>query len=91
MIAAAKMPNLMPEGEVIDAEKDVKFRTWSVRAIDEGIEVLTGARAGDRTGDGALEVGTTHGPANVRLTQMAGTLRFHAGVPTPAPFGVFTD
>jgi predicted ATP-dependent protease len=37
-----------------------KFNIYSVKTIDEGIEVLTGKKAGQRRDDGTYEEGTVN-------------------------------
>jgi len=45
----------MLKNEVIKAVKEKKFHIYSVRTIDEGIEILTGVRAGKLKPDGTFE------------------------------------
>ena len=80
MIPGANVTNLMLKDEVIDAVKDGSFRIWAVKTIDEGIEVLTGVRAGERKADGMLEEGSVHFLADARLAKMAETLRQYVGL-----------
>ena len=46
MIPESNVQNLMLKEEVIDAVKAGHFSIYSVKTIDEGIEVLTGVKAG---------------------------------------------
>ncbi|MBQ7196718.1 MAG: AAA family ATPase [Synergistaceae bacterium] len=46
MIPDSNTRHLMLNSEVIQAVKDGKFSIWSVKNIDEGIEILTGFQAG---------------------------------------------
>ena len=46
MIPDSNVQNLMLKEEVVDAVKAGKFNIYSVKTIDEGIEVLTGTKAG---------------------------------------------
>ena len=46
MIPDSNVQNLMLKEEVVDAVKAGKFNVYSVKTIDEGIEVLTGTKAG---------------------------------------------
>ena len=48
MIPDSNVQNLMLKEEVVDAVKEGKFNVYSVKTIDEGIEVLTGTKAGER-------------------------------------------
>jgi lon-related putative ATP-dependent protease len=79
MIPAANVANLMLKDEVVDAVAHGDFHIWAVTTIDEGIEVLTGVRSGDRLADGTFEDGTIHDLADRRLTLMAETLRRYTG------------
>ena len=46
--------------EVINAVKEGKFTVFGVDTIDEGMEVLTGLKAGTLNEDGEYEVGTVN-------------------------------
>lgn len=46
LIPASNEKNLMLKEEVVDAVREGKFHIWSVRTIGEGIELLTGLKAG---------------------------------------------
>jgi predicted ATP-dependent protease len=46
MIPRQNVKHLMLDHEVVEAVKEGKFSIWAVGAIDEGIEILTGVRAG---------------------------------------------
>jgi predicted ATP-dependent protease len=60
---------------VLDAVKAGHFNIYSVKTIDEGIEVLTGAKAGQRREDGTFEEGTVNYLVNKALEQMADKLK----------------
>jgi predicted ATP-dependent protease len=80
MIPESNVQNLMLKEEVVDAVKEGKFHMYSVKTIDEGIEVLTGVKAGERLKDGTFEEGTVNYRVNERLKSMAEKLReFAAG------------
>uniref|UniRef100_A0A7V3VUA6 endopeptidase La n=1 Tax=candidate division WOR-3 bacterium TaxID=2052148 RepID=A0A7V3VUA6_UNCW3 len=49
IIPKANINNLMLKQEVIDAVKNRKFHIYAIKNIDEGIEILTGKKAGKRT------------------------------------------
>ncbi len=67
----SNVQHLMLNEEVIQAVKDGKFHIFPVGTIDEGIELLTGVKAGERKGDGTYEPGTIHYKANKTLSEMA--------------------
>jgi lon-related putative ATP-dependent protease len=75
MIPESNVQNLMLKEEIVDAVKEGKFHIFSVKTIDEGIEVLTGVKAGERKKDGAFDEETVNHRVDKRLRQMAEKLR----------------
>ncbi len=75
MIPDSNVQNLMLKEEVVDAVKAGKFNIYSVKTIDEGIEVLTGAKAGQRQADGSFEEGTVNYLVDKALRDMAEKLK----------------
>jgi predicted ATP-dependent protease len=75
MIPESNVQNLMLKEEVVEAVKASKFNIYSVKTIDEGIEVLTGKKAGARREDGSFEEGTVNYLVNKQLGVMAEQLR----------------
>jgi len=75
MIPESNVQNLMLKEEVVNAVKEGKFHMYSVKTIDEGIEVLTGVKAGAPQKDGTFEEGTVNYKVNKRLKDMAEKLR----------------
>lgn len=61
---------LVLRAEVLDALRAGQFHLYPIRTIDEGLEVLTGVRAG-----APPDAGTIHGRAARRLRQLAEGLR----------------
>ena len=57
--------------EVVDAVKHGKFHIYPVSTIDEGIEILTGVKAGAISDDGNYEPQTVHFEVNQQLAVMA--------------------
>jgi predicted ATP-dependent protease len=55
----------------VDAVKAGKFHIYSVKTIDEGIEILSGVKAGERKKDGTFEPGTVNYKVDERLSEMA--------------------
>lgn len=47
MIPESNVKDLMLRKDVLDAVAKDKFRVWAVKTIDEGIEILTGKKAGE--------------------------------------------
>ena len=60
MIPASNVRHLMLSDDVVDAVRDGKFNIWAVADVDEGIEILTGTPAGQRSADGEYPSGTIH-------------------------------
>ena len=84
VIPAANADNLMLSEDVVDACRAGRFHVWSVKSIDEGIELLTGQPAGERDGNGAYPEGSVHRRIVDRLRSDAERLRaFGAGKPAP--------
>jgi lon-related putative ATP-dependent protease len=75
MIPESNVQNLMLKEEVVEAVKADKFSIYSVKTIDEGIEVLTGAKAGQRGADGTFEEGTVNYLVDKQLREMADKLK----------------
>ena len=74
MIPKSNIQDLMLKDEVVKAVKDGRFHIYAVSTIDEGIEVLTGVKAGERRKDGSFEPSTVNDKVDRRLREMAETL-----------------
>lgn len=75
IVPAANVRNLMLDEDVVDAVREGTFHVWAVRTVDEGIELLTGRRAGRRRADGTYAPGTVHALVVERLEQYARRLQ----------------
>jgi predicted ATP-dependent protease len=75
MIPESNVQNLMLKEEIVEAVKAGEFHIYSVKTIDEGIEILTGTKAGKRQKDGTFENGTVNCSVDKRLREMAEKLR----------------
>jgi len=75
IIPESNEQNLMLKEETVEAVKEGKFHIYSVKTVDEGIEILTGAKAGERREDGTFEEGTVNYGVDKRLREMAEKLR----------------
>jgi lon-related putative ATP-dependent protease len=75
MIPESNVQNLMLKEEVLEAVKAGKFNIYSVKTIDEGIEFLTGTKAGELQANGTFEEGTINYLVNKQLTEMADKLK----------------
>ena len=75
IVPAANVKNLMLDQEVVQSVREGRFHVWAVRTIDEGIELLTGRRAGRRRADGSFPPQSVHGLVAARLADYAERLR----------------
>ncbi len=75
IIPESNAQNLMLKEEVVEAVKAGKFHIYPVKTIDEGIEILTGVKAGMRLSDGTFEERTVNHSVDRRLKEMAEKLR----------------
>ncbi len=71
LIPAGNAIHLMLRREVVDAAAAGCFRVYPVRTIDEGIELLTGVRAGARDAGGKFPDGTVNRRVEDRLIALA--------------------
>ena len=67
MIPKANVKNLMLKQEVIDAVKKGKFHIYRVATIQEGIEILTGEKAGSPDQKGDFPPNTVYGKVQAKL------------------------
>ena len=75
MIPAENIEDLMLRDDVIDAVASGKFQILPISRIEEGIEILTGVRAGQRDSNARYEFDTVFGRVDRRLHEMATTLK----------------
>lgn len=75
MIPHQNVRNLMLREDVVKAIHDGQFHIYSVKTIDEGIEVLTGIIAGERQPDGTYPEGTVNYLVDARLRDFAEKMR----------------
>ena len=77
IIPRANVGDLMLKTEVVDAVREDRFRIWAVSTIEEGIEILTGKKAGVRKKDGSYPKGSIYARVDERLKSLAeGMVRF---------------
>jgi len=75
LIPESNVQNLMLKEEVVEAAREGKFHIYPVKTIDQGIEILTGVKAGARRPDGSFEEGTVNYRVDEHLKAMAEKLR----------------
>jgi lon-related putative ATP-dependent protease len=75
LIPTANIQNLMLKEEVAAAVKEGKFHIYPVSTIDQGIEVLTGVKAGKLGKSGHFPPGSINDRVQKRLTSLAERMR----------------
>lgn len=75
IIPESNVKNLMLKEEVVKTIKEGKFHIYPVSSIDEGIEVLTGMKAGKRLEDGSFEADSINDRVQKRMISLAERLR----------------
>lgn len=71
MIPHQNKKDLMLRREVIEAVEKGMFHVYAIRTINEGIELLTGIKAGKRLKDGGFEKDSVHHLVDKTLTSYA--------------------
>jgi lon-related putative ATP-dependent protease len=79
IIPHQNVQNLMLRTDVVDAVREGEFHIYSVKTIDEGIEILTGVEAGRMRDDGSFEEGTVHFLVDRELQRLAKGLKAFSG------------
>lgn len=75
MIPESNVRDLMLRKDVVAAVKKGKFQIYAVKTIDEGIEILTGKKAGEMKPDGTYPKGTINRLVNDKLKALAEGLK----------------
>ncbi len=75
VIPESNVENLMLKESVVEAIQAGQFHIWPVRTTDEGIEVLTGVKAGARQADGKFDDESVNARVDRRLRDMAEALQ----------------
>lgn len=71
LIPAANVRHLMLREDVVAACKNGQFHVWAVNTIDEGLEVLTGVKAGKRSKAGHFPKNSVHALVEARMKATA--------------------
>ena len=71
MIPHQNVGDLMLRKEVVEAVAAGKFHIYPVHSIDQGIEILTGVPAGEKSQDGAYPAGTVNHRVDQKLRELA--------------------
>lgn len=71
IIPHQNVQNLMLREDVIETVREGKFHIYPIKTIDEGIEILTGIKAGKRKKDGTFEEGMVNHLVDQELQRLA--------------------
>ncbi len=71
MIPESNVKDLMLRKDVVNAVKKKKFRVYAVKTIDQGIEILTGKKAGEKKPDGTYPRGSINFLVDKKLKDLA--------------------
>ena len=75
MIPESNVKDLMLRKDVVEAVKKGQFHVYPVKTIDEGIEILTGKKAGARNAKGAYPKGSINYLVDEKLKELAEGLK----------------
>jgi lon-related putative ATP-dependent protease len=88
LIPKSNVQHLMLREDVVEAVKNGQFAIYAVNTIDEGIEILTGVKAGERGPEGRFPAGTINRLVEDKLRMFAERGRgFAKSSEPPAPAG----
>lgn len=71
LIPKSNVQHLMLREDVVEAVKNGQFAIYAVGTIDEGIEILTGVKAGERGSEGRFPAGTINRLVEDKLKSFA--------------------
>ena len=71
LIPESNVKHLMLRRDVLQAVRDGRFHVYAVSTIDQGIEILTGVKAGKRGKNGAFPADSINGRVEARLMELA--------------------
>ena len=75
IIPSLNIPDLMLRKDIVDAIKKGKFHIYPIKNISQGIEILTGFKAGAISKDGTFEKNTVSYLVDRKLTEFASRLK----------------
>ncbi len=75
IIPHSNIKDLMLRKDVVEAVKEENFHIYGVKTIDEGIEILTGKKAGEKRSNGAYPKGSVNYLVNEKLRELAEGLK----------------
>lgn len=71
IIPHQNVKNLMLHEDVVRAVAEGKFHIYPIKTVDEGMEILTGVKAGERLEDGSYEEGTINYLVDAGIRRLA--------------------
>lgn len=75
LIPASNLEHLMLREDIVEAVRAGRFHIYTARSVDEGIELLTGAPAGELQPDGTYPEGSVNCLVEMRLWEYADRMR----------------
>jgi lon-related putative ATP-dependent protease len=75
IIPARNIKNLMLKKDVVEAVKDGKFSIYPINRVEEGLELITGMKAGELREDGTYPEGTINYLVAKRLTEISEAIK----------------
>ncbi|MFZ5642968.1 MAG: Lon protease family protein [Bacillota bacterium] len=75
IIPARNIDNLMLTHEVVQAVAECKFHIYAIQTIEQGIELLTGVRAGEPDENGNYHEGTVFSLVNKKLEEFVSGMK----------------
>jgi len=78
LIPRSNVQHLMLREDVVEAVRHGQFGVYPIRTIDEGIEILTGVKAGERGPEGRFPAGTINRLVEDKLRSFAERVRSFA-------------
>jgi ATP-dependent Lon protease len=79
LIPESNVGDLMLSHEIIEAVRQKKFHIYAVKNVDEGLELLTGMKCGERTKTGKYPKGTLNHLVVERLEKLSRGLKEYYG------------
>jgi predicted ATP-dependent protease len=71
LIPLQNINDLMLRHDVVEAVRQGKFHIYAITRVEEGIQILTGKKAGERLRNGRFEPGSVNALVDTRLTEYA--------------------
>jgi ATP-dependent Lon protease len=79
MIPHLNVEDLMLRKDIVEEVRQGRFHVYPVKTVDQGIEILTGAEAGERLPDGHFKEGTVNDLVDKRLLDLGKRIKEYEG------------